>query len=90
MPTFVVDLYYTVGDCMYSVVGAGTKVACLPKKQKKHKNGGRKRQSRRFLLLLNLKTRTEGNKDDALKINLPKGLKTQAYIDYFMYGLKYF
>ena len=42
MRSFVVDLYHTVGECTYGVVGEGTKVACLPKKQKKHKNGGRK------------------------------------------------
>ena len=52
MRTFVVDLYHTVGDCTYSVVGAGTKVACLPKKQKKHENGGTKSQSRRFFYCL--------------------------------------
>ena len=65
MTTFVVDLYHTVGKCTYGVVGAGTKVACLPKKQKKHENGGTKRRSRRFFLL-DLQNRKEGTKDDAL------------------------
>ena len=46
--TYLLDLHHTVGDCTYSVVGTGKKVDCLPKKQKKHENGARKRRSRRF------------------------------------------